>query len=405
MSDLFKGLIKWKFWPKGGFWGKYVSLNYLDNYDLNNNYLATIQKARLRNLEQLSINKQYKFANEFIQKANLLLQSEEGLPDEIKENVYGRILQLMNAGLVSSKLNPNQINNNFNSSIGNNQQFSIIINEIIQLLNMVSPNKGTNQQIIESLNKALLNDIDIKKYKKIKSDYAEKLMVDILNKNEGWISIQTGNFVDRLGQQLIEDVMSYEKKNLSNSFTNGLLGFSWKDKTTGVRTNSSAISLADFFNQINKLNDNFTITLSDELYEALKIASVLNTQVKSGMKKESILTTAQRNAISLEECGFSHSKLWELYMLPNANIYFKLDRNQQSKQLDAIANLFLSKSIILTNLNRNQLYYTESGFTTASQWLKINERMIKFLNPINSLSPTMCKIKRPYGIQSINSKT
>ena len=145
----------------------------------------------------------------------------------------------------------------------------------------------------------------MKEYQQTKADYAEKLAVDALNRNEGWKAIQTGNFVDKMGQQLIEDVMTFSKDSVNIPFAGGRLNYKIKNKIDSSISSASAGNLEDFFTQVEKLNANYTITLSDELYGALQQASILNTQVKSGMNKQPILTRAARNAITLEECGFS----------------------------------------------------------------------------------------------------
>ena len=174
-----------------------------------------------------------------------------------------------------------------------------------------------------------------------------------------------------------------------------------KNKIDSSISTASAGSLNDFFKQIEKLNANYTITLSDELYGALQQASILNTQVKSGMNGQPILTRAARNAITLEECGFSDFGLWRLYTQQDSYKYFKLDRNQDSKQLNAIANYYLSKSIGKTNLAKNQLYYTELGFTTASRWMEVNKYMLKFFPAINSMALNMLTLSRQYRFRQV----
>ncbi len=404
MSDLYRGLIKQN-GRQHSFWGKYAYLNQWDQANLGDSVLFRLQLVHLKNLEQ-SANKQYNAASEFIKLSSQLLQLEEQEMDkQIGESIYSRILQLMNSAFTSSKLNPlKNKDGDWATREEKNQNIDNLMLEVRSILEKIKPGEGIDQAIVQSLEDVFAHrgvKGKMKEYQQTKADYAEKLAVDALNRNEGWKAIQTGNFVDKMGQQLIEDVMAFSKDTVNIPFAGGRLNYKIKNKIDSSISSASAGNLEDFFTQVEKLNANYTITLSDELYSALQQASILNTQVKSGMDKQPILTRATRNAITLEECGFSDFGLWRLYTQQDSYKYFKLDRNQDSKQLNAIANYYLSKSIGKTNLAKNQLYYTELGFTTASRWMEVNKQMLKFFPAINSMALNMLTLSRQYRFRQV----
>lgn len=404
MSDLYRGLIKQN-GRQHSFWGKYAYLNQWDQANLSDSVLFRLQLVHLKNLEQ-SANKQYNAASEFIKLSSQLLQLEEQEMDkQIGESIYSRILQLMNSAFISSKLNPlKNKDGDWATREEKNQNIDNLMLEVQSILEKIKPGEGIDQAIVQSLEDVFAHrgvKGKMKEYQQTKADYAEKLAVDALNRNEGWKAIQTGNFVDKMGQQLIEDVMAFSKDSVNIPFAGGRLNYKIKNKIDSSISSASAGNLEDFFTQVEKLNANYTITLSDELYGALQQASILNTQVKSGMDKQPILTRATRNAITLEECGFSDFGLWRLYTQQDSYKYFKLDRNQDSKQLNAIANYYLSKSIGKTNLAKNQLYYTELGFTTASRWMEVNKQMLKFFPAINSMALNMLTLSRQYRFRQV----
>lgn len=404
MSDLYRGLIKQN-GRQHSFWGKYAYLNQWDQANLSDSVLFRLQLVHLKNLEQ-SANKQYNAASEFIKLSSQLLQLEEQEMDkQIGESIYSRILQLMNSAFTSSKLNPlKNKDGDWATREEKNQNIDNLMLEVQSILEKIKPGEGIDQAIVQSLEDVFAHrgvKGKMKEYQQTKADYAEKLAVDALNRNEGWKAIQTGNFVDKMGQQLIEDVMAFSKDSVNIPFAGGRLNYKIKNKIDSSISSASAGNLEDFFTQVEKLNANYTITLSDELYGALQQASILNTQVKSGMDKQPILTRATRNAITLEECGFSDFGLWRLYTQQDSYKYFKLDRNQDSKQLNAIANYYLSKSIGKTNLAKNQLYYTELGFTTASRWMEVNKQMLKFFPAINSMALNMLTLPRQYRFRQV----
>ena len=394
MNDLFKGLIK----AKGNrkyFYGDFQELN---NVDIPTE--AEMLKIQLDNLKSLenSKSKRYQYANDFLAKANSRLKNIEGLEEEVTNELYARIIQLLNTGLwANTEHNPTR--RHAMGAINKDQkleEIDKIMLEVRQVLEKMNVNEGISQNIIESLDKRLRKQsgADNKTYTNLKSDQAEQLMVEALNKNEGWQALQTGNFVDTLGQQLIEDVMTFQK----NAFLGKGLSFKVINRTSKQSVNLHASSVEELLKKVSKLSGQYTIQLSAPLYDALKQASILNAQVKSGMNSQPILTRSARNSISFNEIGFCCGKLEELYNIAGSEAWFKSPEEQKSKDLEALANYSLSQAIAQTNLNKNQLYYTEQGFMTASQWMEKNTYMLKFNPGVTAMTPDFRILERRYQL-------
>ena len=76
--------------------------------------------------------------------------------------------------------------------------------------------------------------------------------------------------------------------------------------------------------------------------------------------------------------------------------YFKPSKSQNSKDLEALANYSLSKSIAKTSLKTNQVYLTAEGFVPASQWMELNNRYLVFSPGVRSVSGDFLTRVRPY---------
>ena len=63
--------------------------------------------------------------------------------------------------------------------------------------------------------------------------------------------------------------MAFSKDSVNIPFAGGRLNYKIKNKIDSSISSASAGNLEDFFTQVEKLNANYTITLSDELYGAL----------------------------------------------------------------------------------------------------------------------------------------
>jgi hypothetical protein len=238
-------------------------------------------------------------------------------------------------------------------------------------------------------------------YVQNKAEYAEELAVQALNKNKNWISIRSGNFVDSFGKQLIEDVITFSKKDNSFTDNNGnLLNLSLN--IIGEENNKviNVSSVEELIKELEGLSGKYTVQLSDELYDALKEISVLNTQVKSGINQSLFNKNMERNKITLGQIGFNSSPLWELFTLKNPNPYFKKSGN--SKDLSLLTNYYLSKSINMTVLSKNELYYTKDGFVTAAEWMAKNNKVLKFNPDILKMSINMLTLNRGYKLASLS---
>jgi hypothetical protein len=395
MNDLFKGLIK----AKGNrkyFYGEFSDLN-----DVEIPTEAEMFRIQLNNLRDLENSKsmQYQHANEFLRQATLRSQNMEGLEDEVSSELYARMVQLLNTGLWAN-IESNPTRRQAMGQITKDQkveEIDKIMLEVQQILEKINVNKEISKNIVESLELRLRKQSGAtnKDYTNLKANQAEQLMVEALNKNEGWQALQTGNFVDALGQQLIEDVMTFQK----GTKLGGTFSFTVTNKDSKQGVNLHATSVQDLLNKISKLSDQYTVHLSAPLYDALKQASILNAQVKSGMNAQPILTRSERNSTSFNEIGFVCGRLEELYNLAGSEKWFKTPAEQNSKDLEALANYSLSQAIAQTNLNRNQLYYTEQGFSTASQWMEQNMYMLKFNPGVTSMTPDFRALQRKYQLR------
>lgn len=397
MNDLFKGLIK-AARNRKYFYGDYEDLNSVEIP--TEAEMFRIQLNNLKDLER-SASLKYQSVNEFLSRANERLPQAEEMEEEITNDLYARIIQLLNTGLwANQEANPTrrQALGLINKS-QKLEEIDAILTETASVLAKMDLSEGVSSRILDGLALRLKKQsgADNKAYTNLKADYAEQLMVEALNKNEGWRALQTGNFVDELGQQLIEDVMTFSKS--SGSFKQGALSFKVNRQGSKGGVTLHAKSVGELFAKIEKLNgSNFTIQLSNPLYDALKEASILNAQVKSGMNSQAILTRSARNSISLGETGFCCGRLEDLYNLVTPNPWFKEPSEQNSKDLEALANYSLSQAIVMTNLNRNQLYYTEHGFMTASQWMEDNMFMLKFNPGVTSMTPEFRTMQRRYQL-------
>ena len=83
----------------------------------------------------------------------------------------------------------------------------------------------------------------------------------------------------------------------------------------------------------------------------------------------------------------------------NNETWFK--EQQYSKTLNTVLNYLLSKSIADTNIKRNEVYFSKDGILTASAWMKLNNRLLKFNPTINKLSIGMLDGKYPYSFRAV----
>ena len=350
--------------------------------------------------------KQYKNATNFIQRSEQESIKHEGdeLIEAISSKVYARFVELINAGLWSSELNPirtSKGSNNYYEERDN--KINAIMEEMSQILNSLDVSKGIKKDIIENLEKRISKMSGTREeYVAMKADWAEELATVMFNQDPNLSAIKTGNIIDAVGNQLIEDIMAFSSEDLKIPFPTGPLEVSIKARKDKDFSSTSVKNLDELFKLINN-SKGITIKISDPLYNVLKEAAAIMGQVKSG-QDQPILTTAKRNAISLAETGFSDFQLWQLYTIETPNRWFKSSQTQSSKTLEAYTNYFLSKAIAQTNLYRNQVYFTKDGIISASRFMEINHYFLKFNPSLNKLYPNIINQPHTYQFHKVNEK-
>ena len=388
MSDLYSGLMQ-PYLRKGKngeqFWGLYDPLDRVTIPDS-----SLFLQMQIKNLKNLESGEKYTATNEFLRESGALLQNHEATAEnEIGDEVYSRILEIMNAGLKGSSLNPYKGQRGLTKAQQKQQtseNIKSLLQELTSLLQMTNTNATLSANIVSMLEKRLRNfnwGHTPHSYIMEKADLAEALMVDRMNQNPALRAIVTGSWLDLSGKQLIEDAFAFNKDSIDIPFEGGKLSFSVK-VGKGKFKSGEAMSIKDFLDQIEALNGvDFKVQLSDELYEALKTGSTIAGQAKSGLHGQAILNQNKRNSMTLEEAGFDPRLLWDLYQadLETRTQFFKPETEQDSKDLEALANYCLSKNIAKTALAANQLYLTSEGFVTASQWMELNNRYLVAVSP------------------------
>ena len=380
------------------FWGLYDPLDKVETPTVNL-FLQT-QIAKLKALEQ---GKKYTAVNKFLQQTQQLFENHEATAEEkIGDEVYSRIIEILNAGLRGSSINPYK--GLKGSEIERQQQVSQKIKELLSdltlLLQQANVNTTLSTNIVSMLEKRLRTfnwKTTSHSYIMEKADLVEALMADKMNQNPALRAIVTGSWIDLSGKQLIEDTFAFSKESISIPFEMGKLNFTIK--TDAGDFSGEAYSIKDFLDQLDALNStSFKVQLSDELYEALKTGSIIAGQAKSGQHGQAILNKNQRNSLSLSEVGFNPMLLWDLYQIDKETKtqFFKPENAQYSATLSALCNYCLSKNIALTALKENQLYLTAEGFVTASQWMERTGSYLIFEPDITTISGDFLTKKRKY---------
>lgn len=403
MGDLYRGLMRREL-RKGQngeeFWGKF---NSLDNVSLPAKSFLEIQIEKLSALEE---NAEYNAVNSFLRESIYHLSETEQIENEIGEQVYSKIIALMNSGLRGSEYNPykqiktsglteEQVRENAKKS----GEIEKILKELERLLTEANVEEGLNKSIVKMLNNFLgkkfsWNDFS-HEYIIDKANQVEELMADRINQDPNLRAIVTGAWTDKFGQQLIEDVFAFSKAELDIPFSEGILTCTFSSEKG--KGQIEAKSIGDFLDQISKTGA-IKITVPDELYDALRKAAVITGQAKSGLKDQAILNKNKRNSLSLEQVNFDPMLLWELYQedLKTRTNFFKESGKQNSETLEALTNYCLSKEIAKTALSLNKLYLTSDGFVTASQWMKKHSRYLIFTPAIRSVDGEFLTKQRPY---------
>lgn len=397
MKDLYTGLIQSKIKPgQNKYWGQYENINREIPTD---EMLLDIQVKKLRNIEKYS--NRYLATREFLRTASINLVNQEKSTEMIASQLSGRLIQLFNTALWGN-ISQNPIRQSYEGLIKKAEGYKQAqknYEELTVLLQQLQVNQSLKEDILINIEDRIKKQRGSNsQYTQQKADYAEKLMVDALNKNPNWVTFQTGKLLDPIGKSIIEDSLTFNKSSFVTPFENPMYFDIIVENQKSRRQTSSA---QDFFKQIQNLNGNYSIELTDKLYGALKKAAIISGQAKSGVRQP-ILTQAARNQISLKETGFSPEALFHLYQLQSSSTqWFKNKEAQNSFDLEALANYSLSTAIGKTAITANQIYYTEDGFVKASDWIEKYRQILKFSPGVKSIDSEFLSKKRHYQLMKI----
>lgn len=404
MNDLFNIVYEKKKGKHTSFWGKYDYLNQYELESYNDSMLWRMQITRLKIKEQYSF--KFDHVNEFLKEIEKVpvQKEQEELLNMSSNAIYTRILEILNAGLFSSDLNPKNIyldenkkyKDGYNAETLKKQKIKLV-EELEKLSTLIESSRVDSR--VKRLSYAL-GGLGIKKrqlkdefidYKSYKANEAEILMVEALNRHKGWRALQSGQLYHK-GQQLLEDAFVFDA-NINIDFGKKM-GIKIKNKEFQVQ------NLNEFFNLMNDLNYSESIYLSDELYEKIREISLFSAQAKSGVQLQHLLnSTAERNTISLQEIS-DISILEDLHTLYQSNY---IDSFKSSKMLEGLTNYWLSKSIARTNISKNELYFTKDGFQTASKWMEMHKQMLKFNPALKNIQYSFFIKPHPYIFKSVKN--
>lgn len=401
------------------FWGKYGYLNMYESENYSDKALFQLQLARLKTKEASNIN--FSYVNDFLKE--ITSTNIDAEHEDTMQSISQRILELLNAGLISSGLNPKNIHMNKEMVKNEKGYYSVykgylqghskenvkedslkLIKELEQLSDMIKSSHTDAR--VKRLGYAL-GGLGYKKnqlkdgfsdYKQYKANEAEVLMVELLNKHKGWRAIQSGQLYNQ-SQQLLEDAFVFDGTiniDFGKNFT--VTKTIKNSKKPGQIINVSKLS--EFLDLIDGLNANESLSLDDPLYEKIQEIKLFSAQAKSGVELQSLLNvTKHRNTISLQQIG-------DKIILEDLKFLYKqqwLNSNASSEMLGMITNYWLSKSITMTNIMKNEIYFTKDGFHTASEWMKLYKQMLKFNPILNKVSDSLFISNHPYAFSSVSS--
>lgn len=363
---------------------------------IDNQMLLNIQIKKLQRLEQSKKNK-YKIAYDFIQSAQKKSMELRSLGDEVEQasvsGVYNRIIEILNIGLWGNINNPTRMVVEENRKQGrktttqaqldqHKAQEKALLNELSSLLSQINVNEPVRREILDKFQERIqyFHASDIKKYVQFKADYAEKAAVEVVNQNPTMRAIQSGKFkLD--GKSIIEDFFAFNKGyDIKNND-----GLTFTLVEDGKKNTMNFSTLNDFLDIVGKLKATQTIALDNKLYEFLQKNAALAGQVKSGRFNQDILTKAKRNSLRFSDLSF-----WK-YVESLAQLYrdqgtpWLPQQEQNSKYVEAFANYALAQNITKTRLTENQVYFTERGIESASEWMQNTQKLLKFADKIKSL--------------------
>lgn len=402
-NDFHKLLINDDSIQQYAFWGKYKLLNSLPSQsgpNINELYFK-LQVQSLQILENNSASAKYSATNKFLASLNEQKAKVENINEEIIEmtenQMLSRIMQIFNLGFESTgEESPIYIARHGSAQGGwkveSQAQATKLIREITGLLSALNVSQPLSTSIVNMLEARFGNYGAGSSYAYMheKAAMAEELLTDILS-TRGKRTLTTGSWTSS-GKQLIEDNITY----LTNIIfpTPGTVIITSEGSQSAVKIKS----FDELFTLAESLTGSYKISIPDDMYEMIQASDNLMSQVKSGRNNQHILNvsnTGGRNTISIGEVAsyFSPIALWDLYTQPDTSQFFG---GGSSLDLDGYANLALSKGIALTNLSKNQLYLTEKGISTASEWMLLTRQMLKFKTSASKLNNNFMSEKRPY---------
>lgn len=215
----------------------------------------------------------------------------------------------------------------------------------------------------------------------------------------GLVALQTGNISvidpkDGQAKQMLQDTIVFDK-NMNISF-----------RQTITIQGHAINSLQELLKILKDKNGKeVNITLPNEIVDQILEVQALSIQSKSSVYNKALLNKGmERNSISLKELiEVTNEFKEELMLLESLNEEYWTNTNTkvfqnggESEELEALANYLLSKGIAKTNLSKNHIYYTQLGFTTASQWAEITKQILKFHPPIRKLIRGKNALNQPY---------
>lgn len=388
---LFTSIINNQYRTRGSFWGDYEYLNAY-NEGKTDSMIFNYQMTKLKTL--LSHPKKVYDASEaFILQSEFSLQKMNDFynSQQLDKNLLEKIMDIFNAPLVKSKVYKNQ----------NQLDSERLLNDI----NMVRAELQKKGAIsLSTLDKveawAKQNQIKysggIKAYQQEKADEAESLVANIIQNSEiykNYKAIVTGQLRDKNGQ-IIQDVMTISEDVLSKPLTGKI--YYTKDKQKNYIN-----TLQDLLDEMARLPLNEQITLSDELYKALEVASSLSIQVKSGISQP-IITRAIKDNIPLSKLNTSTAIFQDLWEIQNVGNYFK--SSFTSPELTSLANYNLAHimgDLLHVSKLKNQMLFTEKGFETPYEWMVRHKGVIKLKDDIKTIGADFLTRNRAYRLRML----
>lgn len=405
MSDFKTGLLLKRYVNKA-WWGEYSDLNRLQNPG-ENGYQAA-QRRILNNYDK-QLKKKCQELNNFLNEMKKIPDNlSQELESETTKRLDALLIELGNVGLNANRGSSNSIlfkekktEEELNSEIYRiesvlnkmstlllqlTSQTKIPVNQIDKTLSLLAGNNGFKS--------AFYGQGTTRRYVQAKSKAAELIARDILTSHPDWTAVVSGDWYNQ-GQQLIEDLFVFNTKKINLGTVNVEI---FTDTKTKAKT---SIPLKEL------ITLEGTVHLTDDGLRTLQKMKEISVQVKSGVDQD-IFTQAARNSISLRELyglGNLGDRMYQLYMLDleKPQNWFKRSQNQNSPALNNLANLRLSYGITNTVLSKNEVYYTELGFTTAYEWMLAKNAYITFKDRITAFTSNFMDMPRKIIISKKNS--